>query len=190
MSQVNRSASAPAPASSGRLRRHLFVAAGSLVAVGSTSVVPASAYAQAASASAAPAENVHAQAAPLPVTPSSRPDPGRSGDHLTITVRGAGDGADGSFELYCHPGGGDHPDVADACAALDRGTRWGRDAFAPVPEGSFCTMQYGGPATAHVTGTWAGRPVDARYDRSDGCQIGRWDRLVPVLPDLRPEGRS
>ncbi|NUT25789.1 MAG: hypothetical protein HOV84_07660 [Streptomyces sp.] len=169
MLQVNRSATP------GRLRRVLFVAAGSLVAVGSATATPASAY---------------AQAAPLPLTPPSIQEPGRSGDHLTITVRDAGDGADGTFELYCHPGGGDHPDVADACATLDRGTRWGKDAFAPVPDGSLCTMQYGGPATAHVTGRWAGRPVDARYDRGDGCQIGRWDRLVPVLPDLRQEGQS
>jgi hypothetical protein len=50
-------------------------------------------------------------------------------------------------------------------------------------------MRYGGPATAHVTGRWAGRPVDAVYDRSNGCEIERWDRLVPLLPDLRPAGR-
>ncbi|MFH0521781.1 SSI family serine proteinase inhibitor [Streptomyces sp. M41] len=168
MLQVNRAAG------NERLRRLLLVAASSLVAVGSASALPAPA---------------HAQAAPLPLTPSSRPDPGRSGDHLTITVRNAGHSADGTYELYCHPARGDHPDPAGACATLDRGTRWGREAFAPVPEDSICTMQYGGPATAHVTGTWVGRPVDARYDRGDGCQIGRWDRLVPVLPDLRQEGR-
>ncbi|MEV0175032.1 SSI family serine proteinase inhibitor [Streptomyces sp. NPDC050803] len=125
-----------------------------------------------------------ASAVPLPVAPP------HDGDHLVVTVKNAGGGADGRFELYCHPGGGDHPDAAGACAALDRGSRWGKDAFAPVPQGSVCTMQYGGPATAHVTGTWAGRPVDARYERGDGCQIARWDRLVPVLPDLRPKGRE
>ncbi|MET7270795.1 SSI family serine proteinase inhibitor [Streptomyces flaveolus] len=116
-------------------------------------------------------------------------DEDRAGDHLTVTVRDAGPGADGTYELYCHPDGGSHPDPAGACAVLDQDTRWGQDAFAPVPEGSVCTMQYGGPATAHVTGTWAGRPVDARYDRSDGCQVSRWNRMVPLLPDLRaPEG--
>lgn len=113
----------------------------------------------------------------------------RGGDHLTVTVRNAGGGADGRYELYCHPGAGDHPDVRGACATLDRGTRWGKDSFAPVPDGSVCTMQYGGAATAHVTGTWAGRPVDARFERGNGCEIARWDRLVPVLPDLRPAGR-
>ncbi|MFD4507297.1 SSI family serine proteinase inhibitor [Streptomyces sp. NPDC058457] len=105
-------------------------------------------------------------------------------DHLTVTVRHAGDERDGTYELSCHPGAGSHPDVGGACRALDRNTRWDRDTFAPVAPGTACTMLYGGPATAHVTGTWAGRPVDATYDRSNGCEIGRWDRMVPLLPDL------
>ncbi|MGW2518679.1 SSI family serine proteinase inhibitor [Streptomyces sp. NPDC001617] len=129
-----------------------------------------------------------AYAAPLPPPPVRDED--RPGDHLTVTVRHAGPGRDGTYQLYCHPGSGDHPDVAGACMTLDRGTQWGRETFAPVPDGSVCTMQYGGPATAHVTGTWAGRPVDASYDRSNGCEMARWDRLVPLLPDLRPQGRS
>ncbi|MFF1447527.1 SSI family serine proteinase inhibitor [Streptomyces sp. NPDC058274] len=108
---------------------------------------------------------------------------GESGDHLVVTVSHAGQ-ADGKYELTCHPGGGSHPDAAAACDKLDSGTRWGKDPFAPVPQGSMCTMQYGGPATAHVTGTWAGRPVDARYDRGDGCEIGRWNALVPLLPEV------
>ncbi|MFD6419554.1 SSI family serine proteinase inhibitor [Streptomyces sp. NPDC060194] len=56
------------------------------------------------------------------------------------------------------------------------------DLFAPVPSGTLCTMQYGGEATAHVTGTWQGRPVDAVFSRSDGCEIGRWNALQPLLP--------
>lgn len=121
----------------------------------------------------------HVEAAPPPVR-----DEDRSGDHLTVSVRHAGGDADGTYELYCHPVGGSHPEASGACAAVDRSTRWGRETFAPVPDGTICTMQYGGDATAHVTGTWGGRPVDATYSRSDGCQIARWDRLVPLLPDL------
>ncbi|MDT0609807.1 SSI family serine proteinase inhibitor [Streptomyces lancefieldiae] len=112
------------------------------------------------------------------------------GDHLTVTVRDAGADADGTYELYCNPAGGSHPDPAGACAAAERDTRWGQDPFAPVPEGSLCTMQHGGPATAHVTGIWAGRPVDATYDRRNGCAISRWDRMVPLLPALGAPGRS
>ncbi|MDQ0991793.1 SSI family serine proteinase inhibitor [Streptomyces sp. V3I7] len=130
-----------------------------------------------------------ATAAALSFPPPVRPED-RAGDHLTVTVRDAGDGRDGTYELFCHPGGGSHPDTAGACRAVDGNTQWGRDPFAPVPPDQVCTMQYGGPATAHVTGTWAGRPVDATYDRGDGCEIGRWDAMVPLLPDLRPHGTS
>ncbi|MGW3285990.1 SSI family serine proteinase inhibitor [Streptomyces sp. NPDC001002] len=147
----------------------------------------------AASASLAPtliAPAAYAEAGPLTIAPPPVRDEDRAGDHLTVTVRDAGRGRDGTYDLYCHPGGGTHPDVAGACGALDRGARWGRDTFAPVPDGSVCTMQYGGPATAHVTGVWAGRPVDVSYDRRDGCEIGRWDRMVPLLPDLRPRGQA
>ncbi|MFI6033886.1 SSI family serine proteinase inhibitor [Streptomyces sp. NPDC051315] len=111
------------------------------------------------------------------------------GDHLTVTVRDVGKGADGTFQVSCHPGAGTHPDVAGACRAVDRNTRWGRDAFAPVPDGGMCTARYGGPATAHVSGQWAGRAVDATYDRSDGCEIARWDRFVPLLPEVGSAGR-
>ncbi|MFE9626724.1 SSI family serine proteinase inhibitor [Streptomyces sp. NPDC006527] len=111
------------------------------------------------------------------------------GDHLVVSVKGTGSGADGTFEVRCHPGRGSHPDVSGACRALDRNTRWGRDAFAPVPDGSVCTMRYGGPATARVTGRWAGRAVDATYDRSNGCEIARWDRFVPLLPAMGAAAR-
>ncbi|MFE0453778.1 SSI family serine proteinase inhibitor [Streptomyces sp. NPDC058914] len=111
------------------------------------------------------------------------------GDHLVVSVKGAGSEADGTFEVRCHPGGGSHPDVSGACRALDRNTRWGRDAFVPVPDGSVCTMRYGGPATARVTGRWAGRAVDATFDRSNGCEIAQWDRFVPLLPAVGPAAR-
>ncbi|MGW1911996.1 SSI family serine proteinase inhibitor [Streptomyces sp. NPDC002076] len=123
---------------------------------------------------------VPAVAAPV-MPPPVRPED-RVVDHLTVVVRHAGAGQDGTYELFCHPAAGSHPDAAEACRVLDEHTRWGRDLFAPVAPGTLCTMLYGGPATAHVTGTWAGRSVDAAYDRSDGCEIGRWDRMVPLLP--------
>ncbi|MFK0260934.1 SSI family serine proteinase inhibitor [Streptomyces angustmyceticus] len=104
-------------------------------------------------------------------------------DHLTVTVLHSGSAAgDGTFELYCHPGGGNHRHVKGACAKLDGMTKWGKDPFAPVPQGVNCTMMYGGPATAHVTGTWAGRPVNADFRRTNGCEISRWSRFEPLLP--------
>ncbi|NEA68425.1 SSI family serine proteinase inhibitor [Streptomyces sp. SID12488] len=176
-------AAAPPPGAltGGALRRLAFAAtAGVSLAAASLSASPSVAYADAGP-----------QTRPLtPLTPFAPFAPllapmGRSSDHLTVTVRGTGGRGDGRFELYCHPGGGSHPDIDDACGSLDRGARWGKDPFAPVSPDSVCTMMYGGPATAHVTGTWAGRPVDATFDRSNGCQMDRWNRLVPLLPDLR-----
>jgi hypothetical protein len=157
------------PAALGRL---LLGAAASLAtaAVGTLAPLVPDAYA---------AEAVSRASLPLPTLAV---DPG---GRLTVTVRDAGGGADGTFELRCHPQGGSHPDAREACGRLDRRTTWGKDPFAPVGSGAVCTMQYGGPATAHVTGTWAGRSVDARFDRGNGCEIARWDALVPVLPDLR-----
>ncbi|MDG9720606.1 SSI family serine proteinase inhibitor [Streptomyces sp. DH24] len=152
------------------LRRLALSVATSLAALGSLAAAPSAAYADAGTGVLMP--------------PPVR-DEDRVGDHLVVTVRGTGGDADGTYELRCHPPGGSHPDPARACAAVEKNTRWGQDTFAPVPAGAACTMQYGGPATARVTGTWAGRPVDATYDRSNGCQIQRWDRLVPLLPDVR-----
>ncbi len=105
-------------------------------------------------------------------------------DHLVVTVWRSGAATDGTFSLDCHPAGGRHPAPAAACAALTRATRGARDPFAPVPEDALCTMVYGGPATARVAGLWHGRPVRAAFDRSDGCELSRWNALVPLLPDL------
>jgi hypothetical protein len=118
----------------------------------------------------------------VPATP-----PGRvGGDHLTVTLLGLSGKPDRvTYQVRCHPDGGDHPDVAGACRALERETRWGKDPFAPVADGTMCTMQYGGQGAAHVTGTWAGRSVKAVFDRTNGCEIARWDRLVPLLPEAR-----
>lgn len=112
-------------------------------------------------------------------------EPAPGGDHLTITISHSGHATDGTFRLDCHPSGGDHPAPDAACGVLDD---------TPIQEsgdGGMCSMIYGGPATARITGTWAGRPVDAHYDRGDGCRIRRWDALFPVLPDLaaRSPGR-
>ncbi|PCG86068.1 hypothetical protein CIB93_11270 [Streptomyces sp. WZ.A104] len=108
---------------------------------------------------------------------------------LTVTVGNTGvAGADGTFELECGPTGGSHPRGQAACDRLAEAgaTRAGRqDLFRPTPEGTMCTMIYGGDATARIVGTWEGRAVDTTASRSDGCEIARWNRLVPVLPDVR-----
>lgn len=97
---------------------------------------------------------------------------------LTIVVDD-GKGGKTTWRLTCSPGGGDHPNPANACAVL---AKHGRTALTSVPRDQLCTQVYGGPQTAHVTGTWQGKPVDLRLSRTDGCQIARWNALVGLLP--------
>lgn len=96
---------------------------------------------------------------------------------LTITVRDGTGGAPRVWTLTCDPPGGDHPDPAGACAAIEAARR----PFAPVPADLACTQIYGGPETATITGTWRDEPVDAAYRRTDGCEIARWNALAPVF---------
>ncbi|MGY0025200.1 SSI family serine proteinase inhibitor [Streptomyces sp. YJ-C3] len=140
-----------------------------------------------AAALAAVPVSAHADTGPtrMPPPPFGAPD-GPGGDHLTVTVADSGNGSDGTRELECGPAGGTHSDPGAACDRLDELAGDGQDPFAPVPKGSLCTMQYGGAATAHITGTWHGRAVDATYKLTDGCEISRWNRLVPVLPATAP----
>ncbi|MFF4080591.1 SSI family serine proteinase inhibitor [Streptomyces sp. NPDC087218] len=136
---------------------------------------------------AAPAATADSRPLPLPIP---LPLPGLEGEdgptRLTITVSDSGDpAAEGTFELRCEPAGGTHPVAGRACGRLEELADEGENPFAPVPENAPCTMQYGGPATAHVTGTWDGRHIDTVFTRADGCEISRWNNLRPVLPNVR-----
>ncbi|MFF1833652.1 SSI family serine proteinase inhibitor [Streptomyces sp. NPDC058231] len=124
---------------------------------------------------------------PLPV-PVLQGDDARNTE-LTVTVSGSGDrAADGVYELKCSPAGGNHPVAKQACDRLTElakpadGTA---DPFRPVPSDAMCTQQFGGSATARITGTWQGQRVDASFDRTNGCEIARWNNLRPVLPNVR-----
>ncbi|MFJ2055988.1 SSI family serine proteinase inhibitor [Streptomyces sp. NPDC087908] len=142
---------------------------------------PALALALAALSTATTATTSATASAPTALADRNAP---ASADRLILTVTHSGTpAADGAVLLTCHPVGGTHSAAQAACDRLDELSTWGTDPFAPVPPDSLCTMQYGGPATARVTGTWAGRPVDAVFTRSDGCEIARWDSFVPILPD-------
>ncbi|MFH9611598.1 SSI family serine proteinase inhibitor [Streptomyces sp. NPDC017448] len=108
---------------------------------------------------------------------------------LTVSVENTGvPGADGTFELECGPTGGTHPEGQAACDRLAEAgaTRSGRqELFRETPAGTMCTMIHGGDAFARIVGTWEGRAVDTTASRRDGCEIARWNSLVPVLPDVR-----
>jgi hypothetical protein len=102
---------------------------------------------------------------------------------LTISVwlQGRDAGEPRNWTLSCDPPAGSHPDPEDACrrlAMLD-------DPFLPVPPDQVCTAIYGGPTVAVVSGDHAGSNFDALFERTDGCEIDRWDRhafLFPVKP--------
>ncbi|MEU6310264.1 SSI family serine proteinase inhibitor [Streptomyces sp. NPDC047014] len=108
-------------------------------------------------------------------------------DRLTMTMADTGNRSlDGrEYRLECDPVGGDHPEAQGACDRLAELAAAGRNPFAPVPADQICTKQYGGPATARVTGTWKGQKVNATFRRTDGCEIRRWDELEPLLPSGR-----
>ena len=93
---------------------------------------------------------------------------------LTITFWPAGrDGPTRTATLTCVPDAGSHPDPEKACAAL----RAHPQALDPVPPDTACTEIYGGDQVARVTG--AG--IQASLNRSNGCEIARWDALAPLL---------
>lgn len=67
-------------------------------------------------------------------------------------------------------------------AALAQVERFGGDIFFPTPgPPKLCTQQYGGPQVAVVTGIFHGRRVQATFQRTDGCEIARWNSLKALL---------
>lgn len=101
---------------------------------------------------------------------------------LTVTVRP--DGPDGPAEtrrIQCAELG--QGAASSDCRRLASVTA---KELAPVPRLTACTEIYGGPARARVRGTLRGRPVDARFDRTNGCEIERWDRNRVLLGEAGP----
>jgi hypothetical protein len=98
--------------------------------------------------------------------------------NLEISVTPGGEAPTKVWTLSC-PDGGTLPDAAGACeqlATMD-------DPFAPVPKNRACTQIYGGPQEADVTGTFRGRPINAHFDRGNGCEIERWDAVAFLFPE-------
>lgn len=104
-------------------------------------------------------------------------EPTTQASELTVTVWRDRDGEPTRWTLTCDPPGGTHPDPAGACAFLASARDW----WKPVPADRACTEIYGGPQRATVAGRWRDQDVDAGYERTNGCEIARWDRMVPVL---------
>jgi hypothetical protein len=96
---------------------------------------------------------------------------------LTVTVYPEGrDGPMRRSRIECQTLG---PDAAEPVCGRLAGLTAAR--LAPVPAETACAQLYGGPAVATVIGTLHGERVDARFDRTDGCEIRRWDRNRALL---------
>jgi len=82
-----------------------------------------------------------------------------------------------TWTLEC-PDGGTLPHPDEACAKLAKMD----DPFAPVAKDKACTQVFGGPEVADVTGTFRGKPVNAHFNKGNGCEIARWNRVEFLFP--------
>jgi hypothetical protein len=89
---------------------------------------------------------------------------------LRVEVTGAGPDPI-SVELSC--------ETADPCEQrrLDRLAA----VVKPDDPDQACTLQYGGPERAHVTGTLEGKRVDVTVGRTNGCEIADYEALFEAL---------
>ncbi len=127
-------------------------------------------------------------------SPDPTPEPTDTGDpvdadlypiaDLSVEVRV--DGTDGtliSYHLSCLGDtatltGDPTPGSAESmCLALDQDSVRSR-LIDGGPTDRLCTEIYGGPALAHITGTLDSEAVDTTINRTDGCGIDDWDRLL------------
>jgi hypothetical protein len=100
-----------------------------------------------------------------------------SATDLVITVWPRGDGGPSrTWSLTCDPVGGSLPRARNACARLTR------KALQPLPRDSICTQVYGGPQKAEVVGRFERRSVNARFSRTNGCEIHRWNGVRYLFP--------
>lgn len=100
---------------------------------------------------------------------------------LTITVWPQGKTAGApkrTWTLKCTPATGTHPRPGIACQALFAHL----GALRAVPSDRACIEVFGGPQVAEVRGTVRGKPVRAAFNRSNGCEIERWNSLKALFP--------
>jgi hypothetical protein len=124
------------------------------------------------------------------VTGGGSSAPAAKSTFLYVTVWPLGKSAKGqSYGLPCRGGGGEFgsgvgtrmlPNPGRACRRL---LTLPKNAFAPVPHNVACTEIYGGPQVAQVWGAIRGRTFMARFSRTDGCEIARWNRLRFLFPE-------
>ena len=97
---------------------------------------------------------------------------------VTVWPQGVSSGSV-TYTLACPRAMGTLPAARSACSKL---RRIGVTAFAPVPANTACTEIYGGPQIARATGRLAGQSIRADFNRTNGCEIARWELLVFLFP--------
>ena len=107
-------------------------------------------------------------AAPVQANPNYR---------LTITYQESASAKPVTWQLSCRPASGTHPAPKPACQEIRMATK----PFVKPPKLEMCTKIYGGEEVAKVTGRWAGKKVNRKFTRNDGCEIARWDQLQLTL---------
>ena len=105
----------------------------------------------------------------------SRNSRDRADDHDLAVGHGR---AVGALDAAVRATGGTLPARVAACRKLNSLT----SPFRPIQKDVLCTQIYGGPQVARVTGRFRGNRIWAEFRRRDGCEIGRWERLRPLLP--------
>jgi hypothetical protein len=94
---------------------------------------------------------------------------------VTVSTDPDGDGPEPerSARLRCP-----RTDMHPACRLL---RALPRAALEPVPAEVTCAQIFGGPQTGRISGVLRGRRVIARYERTDSCEVERYERVAPLL---------
>jgi hypothetical protein len=98
--------------------------------------------------------------------------------NITVWPNGEGESPKRVYTLRCAPVAGTLPHRVTACGRLADL----KAPFASVPKGIACTQIYGGPQKALVTGRFRGHAVRAYFNRKNGCEIARWNRVRFLFP--------
>ena len=80
--------------------------------------------------------------------------------------------------LECKPAGGTINTPGVKCARLLKIS----SPFAPINPDQICSQIFGGTETARIYGYWQGKKINARFSKSNGCQIERWNRVEFLFP--------
>ena len=94
--------------------------------------------------------------------------------HLALDPDGPGGAEPRPAIVRCEPADG------SACGRLSA------TDFAPIDPQTPCTEIYGGPDEVVIDGFIGDEPVDTTLTRANGCEIDRFDRIVPVLTEQFP----